>query len=116
MRAILILAFLIAPLPAPAAEDYAAWPVIDGDFGSTGRNGVAIGGYRPVVQGSLCVTDFTATEANGRIHRNRAEFDARPEAGGTLCENGRWRALDGSGQGTTPLRVFIRDGVARRSP
>ena len=30
--------------------------------------------------------------------------------------NGKWQALDGSMSGTTPLRVFIKDGVRRRSP
>lgn len=117
MRRLLIILALACPLVATAraAEDYAAWPVLDGDFGSTGGGGVVIAGYRPVVQGSLCVTEFTATEPGGRVHRNAAEFDARPVAGGILCENGRWRSLDGEARGTTPLRVFIRDGVARRS-
>jgi hypothetical protein len=111
-----LLLILALSSPAMAADEYGAWPVIDGDFGSTGGGGIVIGGYRPVLRGALCVTEFTATEPNGRVHRNIAEFDARPEAGGTLCENGRWRALDGSGRGTTPLRVFLKDGLARRSP
>lgn len=115
MRPLLLLLVLTAPLAA-RADDYAAWPVIDGDFPSTGGGGIVIGGYRPVLRGALCVTDFTAIEPNGRVHRNTVEFDARPEAGGTLCENGRWRSLDGEARGTTPLRVFLRDGVARRSP
>ena len=36
--------------------------------------------------------------------------------GGTLCTEGKWRARDGSASGTTPFRVFIKDGVTRRSP
>ena len=36
--------------------------------------------------------------------------------GGTLCTKGVWRARDGSASGTTPFRVFIKDGVTRRSP
>jgi hypothetical protein len=44
------------------------------------------------------------------------DFDAVPAAGGTLCANGRWRALDGSANGTTPFRVFIKDGLVRRAP
>ena len=31
---------LAAPPAGRAAEDYAAWPVLDGDFGSTGGGGV----------------------------------------------------------------------------
>jgi hypothetical protein len=44
------------------------------------------------------------------------EFDAVPAQGGILCTDGKWRAVDGSASGTTPLRVFIKNGVARRSP
>ena len=36
--------------------------------------------------------------------------------GGTLCDNGKWRAKDGSATGTTPFRVFAKDGGVRRSP
>ena len=39
-----------------------------------------------------------------------------PVAGGILCTEGRWRAKDGSVQGTTPFRVFIKDGIVRRPP
>ena len=115
MRHLLITLATLAPLAGQADEDYAAWPVLDGDFGSTGGGSIVSGGYRPVVQGRLCVTDFTATEPSGRVHRNTVEFDARPEAGGILCENGRWRSLDNDARGTTPLRVLLKDGVMRRS-
>jgi hypothetical protein len=36
--------------------------------------------------------------------------------GGILCTNGKWRAVDGSASGTTPFRMFIKDGVVRRAP
>jgi hypothetical protein len=63
-----------------------------------------------------CATDFTAVEPNGTAHHNIVEFDAVPAQGGVLCTNGRWRARDGSASGTTPFRVFIKDGVRRGSP
>ena len=73
--------------------------------------------YQPVVVGTLCVTDFVAISPDGQIFRNEVEFDAVPAPGGVLCENGRWRAKDGSSSGTTPLLVFIRkDGNRFRSP
>ena len=36
--------------------------------------------------------------------------------GGTLCTNGKWRAFDNSINGTTPYRVFFKDGVFRGQP
>ena len=75
-----------------------------------------IGGYDPVVTGGKCATDFTATEPNGTVYYNSVEFDAVPTAGGILCMNGKWRSRDGSATGTTPFRVFIKDGVKRASP
>jgi hypothetical protein len=39
-----------------------------------------------------------------------------PAQGGILCTNGKWRSKDGSASGTTPFRVFLKDGVVRRSP
>lgn len=36
--------------------------------------------------------------------------------GGTLCQNGKWRAFDGGASGTTPYRLFFKDGVFRGSP
>ena len=101
---------------APAGENFDAWPVLKNPFESTGGGGIMIGGYEPVVSGSVCATDFTATEPNGAVHENRVEFDAVPTQGGILCTNGRWRARDGSSSGTTPFRVVIKDGVVRRSP
>jgi len=85
-------------------------------FESTGGNGIMIAGYNPVLFGKWCTTNFTATTPKGEVYYNGVDFDAVPTAGGTLCTNGRWRALDGSANGTTPFRVFIKDGLVRRAP
>lgn len=102
--------------PALAQEDFSAWRLHTPTFPSTGGNGVIIGEYRPVIAGDKCTTDFTATLADGKVYYNSVEFDAVPAQGGTLCTNGRWRAKDGSANGTTPYRVFFKDGVVRGSP
>lgn len=116
----IVLAVLAMPplltLPAVAEEDYAAWPLLRPSFPSTGGNGVMIGEYRPVVIGDRCATAFTATIADGTVYRNIVVFEAVPAQGGILCANGKWSAADGSAAGTTPYRVFIRDGVARGAP
>ena len=111
----------IALLPAHAGdapEDFTRWPVLVNPFESTSGGGVIIDQYRPVVEGKLCRTDFTVLipGPDARPLANTVEFDAVPVAGGVLCTNGRWRAKDGSASGTTPFRVFIRDGVVRRPP
>lgn len=112
-----IVAILIGMIAYARAENFAAWPVLVNPFESTGGGGVMIGGYNPVVAGALCRTDFSVTLPDGGgTFQNEAEFDAVPRDGGILCENGRWRAKDGSAQGTTPFRVFIKDGVVRRPP
>ncbi len=98
-----------------AADDFSSWKKLVPNFPSTGGGGVMIGEYRPVVRGETCTTDFTATEPNGTIYRNTVVFDAVPTAGGILCTNGRWRSLDNDAAGTTPFRVFFRDGVAYAS-
>ncbi len=119
MRALLLLALLAAPASAPlaqTAEDFAAWPLLLPDFPSTGGGGVMIRGYDPVITGAICVTKFSAVEPDGTTYRNIVEFDALPAQGGTLCTHGRWRSEDGSAAGTTPFRVFIKDGVRRGSP
>jgi hypothetical protein len=93
------------------------WPLLPQRFESTGGGGWVIDEYRPVVQGSFCVTDFVAVSPDGQQRfANTVRFVASPLAGGTLCNDGRWRAKDGSAEGTTPLVVWIRDGVARRAP
>ena len=97
-------------------ESFDTWRLHVPTFPSTGGGGIMIGEYKPVVVGDKCKTDFTATEPNGTVYYNSVEFDAVPAQGGILCTNGAWRARDGSMSGTTPLRVFIKNGVARRSP
>ena len=101
---------------AQTGENYHAWEPLVPSFPSTGGGGVMIGEYRPVVDGATCATDFTATVPDGTIYRNRVVFDAVPIQGGILCTNGRWHALEGDAKGTTPFRVFFRDGIALRSP
>jgi hypothetical protein len=107
---------MLAIAGATAQENYASWELLKNPFESTGGGGIMIGGYDPVIVGDKCRTDFTATEPGGKIYYNKVEFDAVPAQGGTLCTNGKWRAADGSASGTTPFRVFIKDGVKRRSP
>ena len=114
-RATLAAAALLAT-PALAAETYASWAPLGSPFESTGGGGIMIGGYDPVVKGDKCATDFTATEPNGTVYYNSVEFDAVPTDGGILCMNGKWRSRDGSATGTTPFRVFIKDGVKRAAP
>jgi hypothetical protein len=101
---------------AAAQENYENWALLQSTFESTGGGGIMIKEYNPVVVGDKCVTNFTATEPSGKIYYNMVEFDAVPMQSGILCTDGKWRAVDGSASGTTPLRVFIKDGVARRSP
>ncbi|MBX9588184.1 MAG: hypothetical protein K2X43_02695 [Hyphomonadaceae bacterium] len=106
----------LAALPVSAEENYESWPLLQNPFESTGGGGIMIGGYEPVVAGNTCTTTFTATEPGGKVYYNKVEFDAVPVRGGILCTNGRWQAIDGSMSGTTPFRVFIKDGVRRRAP
>jgi hypothetical protein len=101
---------------AAAQENYESWALLQSTFESTGGGGIMIKEYNPVIVGDKCVTNFTATEPSGKIYYNMVEFDAVPAQGGILCTDGKWRAVDGSASGTTPLRVFIKDGVSRRSP
>lgn len=116
MRRLLVLALMASALPAMARErDFERWPLLTPSFPSTGGGGVVIGDYRPVVSGASCSTDFTATMPDGAVYRNHVVFDAMPVAGGVLCTNGRWRSLGGEASGTTPLEVFLKDGLARRS-
>lgn len=101
---------------ADAQESYERWELLQDTFESTGGGGIIIKGYDPVIVGDKCVTNFTATEPGGKIYYNKVEFETVQVEGGTLCTNGKWQALDGSMSGTTPLRVFIKDGIRRRSP
>ena len=118
-RALLASAVLMAlTAPAHAAESYANWPVLKSTFRSTGGGGITIKGYDPVITSGKCVTTFMAVEAgdNPAVYSNVAEFDAVPVEGGILCTNGKWRAFDGGGSGTTPFRFFFKDGVFRAAP
>jgi len=111
-------AFAWLAMGAGAEENYESWALLVNPFESTGGGGIMIGEYRPVIVGNRCVTSFTATEpgSNGKTYYSKVEFDALAVQGGILCTNGRWQALDGSMSGSTPFRVFIKDGVIRRSP
>jgi hypothetical protein len=112
-------AALALGLAAPgtrAQENYESWEPLQTTFESTGGGGIIIKGYDPVIVGDKCVTDFTATDPAGKIYYNTVEFETVQVQGGTLCTNGKWRAVDGSMSGTTPFRVFFKDGVRRRSP
>lgn len=115
----LALVLLAAAMPcASAEEDYEAWPILRSSFPSTGGGGITIKGYDPVIVGDKCVTTFMAVEPgpNPKVYPNFIEFEAVPKQGGTLCQNGKWRAMDGGAMGTTPFRVFFKDGVFRGSP
>lgn len=114
MRHVAIALVLTAATPA-LAEDYGAWKPLTNPFPSTGGGGVMIHDYNPKVAGNLCRTDFSARSGADRFD-GEVEFDAIAAQGGILCTNGRWRMKDGSNQGTTPFRVFLRDGVARGDP
>ena len=117
--AVLALATAVTLFKIPeglAEENYGSWAVLKNPFESTGGGGVMIGEYNPVIVGSKCVTNFTATLPDGKVYYNVVEFETVQVQGGTLCTEGKWRARDGSASGTTPFRVFIKDGVTRRSP
>jgi hypothetical protein len=117
--AVLALATAVTLFKIPeglAEENYESWAVLKNPFESTGGGGVMIGEYNPVIVGSKCVTNFTATLPDGKVYYNAVEFEIVQVQGGTLCTEGKWRARDGSASGTTPFRVFIKDGVTRRSP
>lgn len=118
LRAFALAATVVAPISAALAqaENYENWVPLKTPFESTGGGGIMIGGYDPIAIADKCRTDFTATEPGGKVYYNTIEFDVVRVQGGVLCTNGQWRAKDGSMSGTTPFRVFIKDGVVRRSP
>jgi hypothetical protein len=101
-----------------AQESYESWPRLESSFPSTGGGGITIKGYDPVVTKGKCVTTFMAVEPgpDPNVYANVIEFEAVPAQGGTLCQNGKWRAFEGGATGTTPFRVFFKDGVFRGSP
>ena len=107
---------LLSALHVQAQEDPTSWPLLKDPFPSTGGGGIMIHDYKPVVSGDKCRTPFRAITPDGTTYANSVEFDALPTAGGILCNNGKWRSNDGSATGTTPFRVFIKDGISRGSP
>ena len=109
---------LACALPASAADEFDKWQPLKATFPSTGGGGIMIKGYAPVITGAKCITTFMAVEpgANPNVYPNVIEFEAVPTAGGILCTNGKWRSFDGSANGTTPFRVFFKDGIFRASP
>lgn len=112
----LAIAIVSLPIAGSAQEDYTGWAQLVTPFESTGGGGIMIGGYNPISVTDRCRTDFTATEPGGKVYFNAIEFDVVQVQGGVLCTKGKWTAKDGSMSGTTPFRVFIKDGVVRRSP
>jgi hypothetical protein len=117
-RFILVTCTLVWASGAAAQEAFESWPALRSTFPSTGGGGITIKGYDPVVTGDKCVTTFMAVEAGPepKVYPNYIEFEAVPAQGGTLCRNGQWRAFDGGASGTTPYRVFLKDGMWRGSP
>jgi hypothetical protein len=121
MRVLAACCFAWVAITAPGAsaqENYESWPMLRSTFPSTGGGGIMIKGYDPVITGGKCVTTFMAVEptAEPKVYPNVIEFEALAVQGGTLCQNGKWRAFDGGAMGTTPFRVFFKDGVFRGSP
>ena len=108
----------LAVSSAHAQENYDSWPPLTSTFDSTGGNGIMIKGYDPVILRDKCVTTFMAVTPapDVNVYFNVIEFEAMSVQGGTLCANGKWRAVDGSATGTTPFRMFFKDGSFRRAP
>ena len=107
-----------ASVAARADDAYESWPVLRSTFPSTGGGGITIKGYDPVITGSKCITTFMAVDdsAQPAVYPAVIEFEAVLTQGGTLCQNGKWKMFDGSNSGTTPYRVFFKDGIFRGSP
>ncbi|KRE13135.1 hypothetical protein ASE66_22035 [Bosea sp. Root483D1] len=101
---------------AGAQERFEEWSPLTSPFPSTGGGGIMIHDYDPVVAGGKCRTRFRAVEPDGTTYHNLIEFEASETQGGVLCSKGQWRSADGSASGTTPFRVFIKEGVKRGSP
>lgn len=109
-----VLALPAAAIPA-RAENFESWMLLTDPFPSTGGGGIMIHDYDPIVAEGKCTTRFRAVEPNGTAYRNAIVFDAVETQGGVLCTNGKWRSLDSSATGTTPFRVFIKNGIRRGS-
>ncbi len=112
---------LVAGINAAHAQtNYDNWGPLVNPFESTSGGGVMIDGYKPVVSGEgsarICKTDFTVKVPNEALILSEIAFEAVAVQGGILCTKGKWRTKDGSGEGTTPFEVFIKDGAMKRSP
>ncbi len=121
MRKMVLISMAILAVVSPAAsaqEAYEAWPLLRSTFPSTGGGGIMIKGYDPVITGRKCMTTFMAVApgADPAVYPSLIEFEAVEVQGGTLCQNGKWRAFEGGAEGTTSYRVFFKDGVFRGSP
>jgi hypothetical protein len=116
ITAVAIVGFAAFQAVRASEPNYASWPLLVNPFESTSGGGVMIDGYKPVVAGAVCSTDFSVRMPDGATFQNEIVFEAKATQGGTLCTAGKWRAKDGSASGTTPFEVFIRDGVMRRTP
>ena len=116
-RVLTAAALLALTLSGVAAQDenYASWPLLTSTFPSTGGGGVMIKGYDPVISKGKCLTTFMAAVPPDEVYFHVGEYDAVPAQGGTLCLNGRWKSFDGAA-GTTPFRMFFKDGVFRAAP
>ncbi len=79
--AIVAVVSALAVLPAAAQENYESWEPLKDPFPSTGGGGIMIGGYRPVVMGDKCRTDFTATEPGGTVYYNMRRVRRRAGPG-----------------------------------
>jgi hypothetical protein len=123
MRTFWALALLATSASAVIAQDskadnFEAWPPLKSTFPSTGGGGMMIKGYDPVITGGKCITTFMAVAPgpDPAVYTSVIEFEAVPAAGGILCQNGKWRSFDGASSGTTPYRVFFKDGMFRGAP
>jgi hypothetical protein len=121
MRDVALFSFIaacaaLAPHGAGAQERFEDWPPLTNPFPSTGGGGIMIHDYDPVVADGKCTTRFRAVEPSGATYHNLIEFEASETQGGVLCSKGQWRSTDTGASGTTPFRVFIKDGVRRGSP
>ena len=114
--AVVLMLLAHAPNAAHTEEDYSLWPLLTPTFPSTGGGGYIIKGYDPVIIGGKCITTSMATLPPNELYLHMAEYDAVPAQGGTLCTNARWRSFDGKEAGTTPFRMFYKDGVFRGAP
>ncbi|MFM9974776.1 MAG: hypothetical protein ACKVON_09430 [Beijerinckiaceae bacterium] len=116
----LILGFAAVQSARAQQPNYDSWAPLVNPFESTSGGGVMIDGYKPVVGEKdgkkVCTTDFSVRVPGEKELFSEIVFEAVSIQGGILCTKGKWRMKDGSGDGTTPFEVFIKDGKQLRSP